>query len=250
MTFWKTSMIKILLIVLLFSFDTFSQDKTPSSEYGIETGVDLRVLKKLRRYILVAETKNRKELGDTDYNQALLGSYYRLTKRFRMGAFVQVEQGLRWDKDWVKGAKWGWQDINSRWDYSSVLDATYTDQFAGNFLWEMKTRLYYYHSREALQLRLRPGLRYFILKFGRPQWQFFTEVEAYMPLNYGENWIYEYWLYAGSLYQVTPKFSLGPVISFRERWFHAYDDFQKKSGQSFKTNFESTYLGLNALYNF
>lgn len=242
-------MIKFFFLVL-FSCSAFAVDKTPDSRFGLEHGFDFRLLKKHRRYLFLAESKNRRELTDSQYNQVLLGSYYRLTKRFRMGLFFQAEQGLRWDEDWEKGSVWRWQKMNSRWDFSSVVDATYNDKINRNWVWEMKSRLYYYHSRDALQLRLRPGLRYFVIKEGKPVWQLFTEVEGYIPLTYGEKSLYEYWVYVGSLYQFTRQFSMGPVVAFRERWFHAYDKFEDKSGESFKANFESTYVGLNALYVF
>lgn len=242
-------MIKFFFLLIL-PFSVLAQDKTPPDRTGVEYGIDFRMLKKHRRYLLLAETKNRREITDYMYNQVLLGSYYRLTKRFRMGLFFQAEQGLRWDEDWEKGAKWQWQNMNNRWDFSSVLDATYMDKLSRNWVWEMKGRLYYYHSRDSLQMRLRPGLRYFVISEGKPIWQIFTEVEGYIPLNYGSRSLYEYWLYVGSLYQVTDKFAVGPVVSWRERWFHAYDKFEEKSGQSFKTNYQSLYLGLNALYNF
>ncbi len=112
-------MIKWLLLFLL-CFPAFAS-KTPSSQNGYETGIDFRVLKKMKRFILLGETKNRKEITGHDYNQVMSGSYYRLTKRFRMGGFFQAEQGLRWDKDWRNsGTRWDWQNMNSRWDFSSV----------------------------------------------------------------------------------------------------------------------------------
>lgn len=246
----KISMTKFFFLLIFLCFSAFAQDKTPPDRKGTEYGIDFRMLKKYRRYLLMAETKNRREITDHMYNQVMLGSYYRLTKRFRMGVFFQAEQGLRWDEDWAKGAVWQWQKMNNRWDFSSVLDATYMDKINRNWVWEMKGRLFYYHSRDAIQMRLRPGVRYFVISEGKPTWQIFTEFEGYVPLNYGKKSLYEYWLYVGSLYQFTDRFALGPVVAWRERWFHAYDKFEEKSGQSFKTNYQSIYLGLNALYNF
>lgn len=245
-------MIRIFILLLGLQLSVvFAQDKTPDSTYGNEYGVDLRVIKKVKRNLLLLETRNRRELEDTNYHQLLTGTYYRFNNNLRMGAFLQFEKGLRWDEDWRRGPdKWEWQDIEDRWDFSSVLDATYADTFTNNFMWEMKSRLYYYHSRDAIQLRLRPGLRYFITKFGRPLWQFYTEFEAYMPLTYGVNDLYEYWVYAGALYQVTPRFAIGPVISYRERWFHAYEESELRSGESYKKSFESVYYGLSAVYSF
>lgn len=242
-------MIRIFLILILCTSTAFSADKTPDSKNGFETGIDLRAIKKKRRFLILAESKNRKELTGHDYNQVMAGTYYRITKRFRTGLFFQGEQGLRWDEDWKKiGSNWDWQDMNDRWDFSSVVDFTYNDRWKKNFVWEMKSRFYYYHSRDSLQLRLRPGLRYFILEHARPKWQLFTEFEAYVPLNYGTVSLYEYWLYVGGLYQVTNRFALGPVVSLRERWFHAYDGFEKKSGTTYRASYESIYLGLNLLY--
>lgn len=246
----KNSMIRFFLVFLL-SVPAFASIKTPKNRYGFENGLDFRVLKKHRRYIFLTETKNRKEITGVNYNQLLVGSYYRLTKRFRMGGFIQAEQGLRWDEDWRRiSTQWQWQNTNARWDFSTVLDATYNDKITNKLLWEMKTRVYYYHSRDALQLRLRPGLRYFVMRGGKPQWQIFTEFEGYLPVTYGNTSLYEYWLYIGTLYQLTENFALGPVVSFRERWFHAYHNFEKKTGESFKTHYQSTYMGLNVLYTF
>lgn len=249
MTSLKISMIKFFILFFLFSLSLYAQ-RIPKSEYGIETGIDLRLIKKHKRFILLAESRNREELKGTDYHQVLLGSYYRLTKRFRMGAFLQVEQGLRWDEDWKKrNGNWQWQNIESRWDYASVLDATYADRLTPEFLWEMKSRAYYFHSRDKLQLRIRPGLRYFVMKHGKPLWQIYSEVEGYLPLNYGDNFLYEYWVYVGALYQWNDHFALGPVLSFRERWFHEYDDFKDRTGESFRQKFQSTYLGVSAVYS-
>lgn len=242
-------MIKInILLLILFNSIAFGSIKTPNDETGIETGIDLRILKKQKKFILLAESKNRKELLDTTYHQLMFGSYYRITKRFRTGLFLQGEKGLRWDTDWRKKNAWDWADVNSRWDYSTVLDGTYNDTIKNNWVWEFKNRLLYYHSRNALLFKTRPGLRYFILKSGQPLWQLYSEVEAYVPLNYGSKKIYEYWVYIGSLYQITKKFSLGPVLSYRQRWFHSYDRFSDRANEKYQAQFSSLYTGLSALY--
>lgn len=244
-------MIKFLLFLLLilFSSFTFSVSKIPSDKQGTENGIDLRILKKLNDFILIAENKNRKELLDQDYHQVLLGTYYRLNKNLRFGIFAQAEQGLRWDGDWIKNSAWEWQNISGRWDFSTIADATYADKISSLFSWEWKNRFLYYHSRESLLLKTRPGLRYFFLKENRPWWQLYTEFEAYVPVNYGVNAIYETWIYFGGLYQLTDELSIGPMIALRERWFHAYPQFESKTGEKFRANFSSTYVGINLIYN-
>jgi hypothetical protein len=247
---WKIFMIKffILSTLLLLTSKLWSAN-TPSSKSGLETGIDFRALKQISHFILLGETKNRKEILGNDYHQLLLGSYYRLTKRWRVGLFMQGEQGLRWDSDWEKqGGQWRWQHLDSRWDFATVADSTYNNTISSNWVWEFKNRIFYYHSRQAAQLRTRPGLRYFILKDGQPWWQIYGELEAYIPLNYGKRSLYEYWCYLGRLYQVNSRFGIGPVISYRGRWFHSYDAFEKKTGKDFKTQFLSTYMGISAVY--
>ncbi|HXH76633.1 MAG TPA: hypothetical protein VNJ08_16800 [Bacteriovoracaceae bacterium] len=212
--------------------------------------MEFRLLKKLRRFVLVSEMKARKEITDETYSQVMLGGYYRVTKRWRMGLFGQAEQGLRWDADWGKGPSgWGWKNSQGRWDYSTVLDSTFMSQLTPKILYEVKTRLFYYHSRNALQLRVRPGVRYFVLKEGKPLWQLYTALEAYAPLNYGEGPLYEAWLYVGALYQLTSRFSFGPLIAYRQRWFRSYDRFEDISGETFDTTFTSTNIGLSAVYS-
>ena len=92
----------LILLTFFFSLNLWANRKSPTSKTGIEGGVDFRLLKKMDRYLFLVESKNRFELLDQNYRQFLLGSYYRLTKRFRTGVFFQSEQGLRWDDDWNK----------------------------------------------------------------------------------------------------------------------------------------------------
>src|SRR5665647_309444 len=243
-------MIKIfsLFLLSLFYVNLCRAQKTPSSRSGVETGIDFRALKKYKRYLFLVETKNRQELADTDYHQLMVGSYYRITKRFRTGLFFLNEQGLLWDNDWHKeNTVWQWSN-SSRWDFSTVLDTTYTNNLGRNWVWEIKGRLFYYHSRQALLLRPRPAIRHFILKLGQPWWQIYAEAEAYLPLNYGNKSLYEYWLYLGGLHQFTPNFSLGPVVSYRTRWFHPYKSFKAVTGQDYNATFKSVYFGLSAVY--
>ena len=244
-------MIKIffLFLSIIFMFENSWAGKKPRSQTGSEAGIEFRAIKKWQRYLFLFETKNREEILGTNYHQLMVGSYLRHTKRLRSGLFFQGEKGLRWDNDWRKeGSAWKWQDIGSRWDFSTVFDNTFNDQLSSNWVWEFKNRLFYYHSRAALQLRVRPGLRYFILEHGQPLWQIYSEVEGYIPLNYGKKTLYEYWLYLGALYQWNPRFSLGPVMAYRTRWFHSYEGFKDRTREQFKATFQSTYLGLNAVY--
>ena len=96
MMFWKISMIRFFLL-LCFVTSAFAVDRSPDSRNGFEHGLEFRLLKKYKRFIFLAETKNRKEVLGNDYNQVLAGSYYRITKRLRFGLFIQNEQGQRFD---------------------------------------------------------------------------------------------------------------------------------------------------------
>lgn len=243
-------MIRILLaLVFLLPVLGWADPRKPANKSGVEPGVELRLIKPVYRYVFMAETKSRKEITDETYSQVMLGGYYRITKRWRLGYFGQGEQGLRWDDDWHRFPdKWDWQSSQGRWDFSSVLDSTYMDNISTRLLYEVKARLFYYHSRNALQFRIRPGLRYFVLREGRPVWQYFTALEAYAPVNYGEGPLYEAWLYLGALHQFTGRLALGPTVSYRRRWLRSYEDFEDRSGVDFESVFDSVNIGLTAVY--
>jgi hypothetical protein len=238
------------LIFLLVSPLLFAGPNSPSPASGTENGIDLRVLKKHQRNIFVFETKNRNELLHQNYHQLMLGSYYRLTKKFRTGIFFQTEQGLRWDQDWRNSGDWDWGHISNRWDFSTTLDLTYQDKISSFFLWEWKNRLLYYHSRDAFLLKLRPGIRYFIFDKGKPWIQLYSQLETYSPINYGDHLLYEYWVYLGALFHLSKEVSLGPVFSYRQRWFHTYENFNDSTQESFREKFSSFYYGLNFLIQF
>jgi hypothetical protein len=238
------------LFVIFFLFSTKSIADAPASQSGVEEGLELRLIKQLSRFILMSETKIRNEITNETYSQVMLGGYYRITKRLRMGLFTQAEQGLRWDTDWKdKNGIWNWEGSSNRWDYSTVLDSTYMDEITKRTTYEYKIRFFYYHSRDALQLRIRPGLRHFIFKEGKPLWQLYTAVEGYAPINYGDGLLYEFWLYGGVLYQVSKHFSLGPLVSFRQRWFRSYDAFENKGNSNFERTFSSTNIALSGVYS-
>ena len=242
-------MIRFIYILLLICPGvTLGASKTPRSQTGHESGLDFRLIKKYDDFNFLAETKNRQEFLGQDYHQILTGLYYRISKKFRVGLFLQAEQGLRWDSDWIKNSSWEWGRISNRWDYSSVSDFTFQDLITNQFSWDWKNRLIYYHSREALLFKTRPGLRYFFLKDAKPWLQIYAEFEAYVPLNYGLNAIYESWSYIGALYQINDEFSFGPTLSFRERWYHSYSDFKTKTQEDYRVSWSSIYYGLTLNY--
>lgn len=240
-------MIKIIITLIIFIPIAYGVP-SPHSRSGIENGLDLRLLKAIDQFVLTTEAKARNELSDRDYFSILLGSYYRFNNKFRLGLFSQAEQGLLWEESWKKKNKWKW-DQDYTWDYSTVIDATYSNKFSSNLIWEVKNRIHYYHEKERLLWKLRPALKYFFIEDGRPSWVTYSMVEIYTPINYGKRTVYEYWFYNGILKQFTDEFSLGPVISWRQRFLHSYDGFKKKWGKEYSREFNSIYLGISATYS-
>jgi hypothetical protein len=237
----------------LLSLSAGALDNTPDSKMGSEVGLDVHVLVPRKRFIGLVEARTRSELTDESYRQLMMGTYYRVTKRWRVGYFAQFEQGLRWDEFWdSSNGKWGWKKRESGQDFSSVLDATYNDQIKGSarWLWESKTRLVHYHGRARTLAKQRFGVKYFDFEEGAPRWQHYSYLEGYFPLDYGKQALYEYWLYAGTLYHWDSQLSVGPYMAFRQRFFKAYDSFSDRTGKHYSTTFTSAFLGLSMVYQF
>lgn len=188
---------------------------------GNETGVDLRVFKKIQKTTLLFETKHRNELDSINYQLYNVGAYYRVLQNLKLGFFVWHEEGNRYDGDWKKTDNfWQWQQTNSRGENSLVFDVTPGFETSiENLVFEWKNRLIFNTANGNNLLRTRPGFNYFIFKDDRPLVNLFLQAEFYLPMSYGVRTVYERWIYLGILYHLDQNFLVGPYFSKRvRRW--------------------------------
>jgi hypothetical protein len=181
----------------------------------------------------------------------LVGAYAQPWRNLRLGAFYQLQYGVRHDEDWVKTDVWHWQDTGDRAEHLLVLDASPRVELAflpgENWMGELKIRWAYSSFNHQQTLRLRPGLTYFWLREGQAFLSFFAQYEGYFPLNYGEKTLYETWAYLGAIYHVSPIVQLGGYGALRTEFWTSPAAFTATTGRTWRVEADSTVLGLLAI---
>lgn len=67
------------------------------------------------------------------YRSLTAGSYYRLSKHIKVGAFYRLQMGALHDDDWVFiDPGWNWDDTRGRFEHLFILD--FSPRFQLNFL--------------------------------------------------------------------------------------------------------------------
>lgn len=210
------------LLLLIAPLTTYAwPPNNPSAGPSLVPNAQLRLFVDYDRVSLYSEAQSRWETA-TAINQSVLGGIYAQPFDWlRLGAFYQIQRGVRHDADWNwsdAANSWVWTDVNSRSESLLVLDVsprTLLPNLPGeNWVGELKMRYFYNYFNQNQTLTLRPGLSYFWLREGSPFWTFFLQYEAYLPLNYGASLIYEHWIYLSALKPITKEFQLGALVSY------------------------------------
>ena len=204
--------------------------------------------------------KDRKKELEFRYRSFMLGPYYRLFKNLHLGAFYKLQQGARHDDDWRgKNGLWQWDTtISKRTEHLLIFDVTprlLLDFLSGeNWVAEVKSRFEYNGFNRQQTAIVRPGLTFF--GFGKdsskPLLNFFLQYELWLPVNWGDNAIWETWIYAGFLVHVTDNISVGIHVAEKNTQWSRSAEFiakQKESSYGDTGKFNSTMFGLNILYN-
>src|SRR4030067_2621553 len=62
---------------------------------------------------------------ESPYRALTLGSYYRVLKNLKVGAFYRLQQGARHDDDWIDlNPGWGWRNTKDRTEQILIADVT------------------------------------------------------------------------------------------------------------------------------
>jgi len=157
-----------------------------------------------------------------EYKDVMAGSYVRLLKNLKVGAFYRLQYGDRHDDDWAQtpNGKWAWQNTVDRPESVAVLDVTPRFQLpflpGRNWVLGLKTRYEYNAFDREETLKLEPELDYFWMNGLEPRATFILRYQTYLPLNWGQTAVYERWLYLAGLWHATSWLSIGPEVSLRD----------------------------------
>lgn len=209
-------MIRTLLLLFFFSSSLYADhhledEKIHSSDYQ----ANLRFFKKLSKVKFTAEYTHQLRESQSDYKHFRLLGRYRLSKHFHFGLGAKTAWGIRHDEDWrLKDGSWSWWDSIERNENIIQTQISYRTMLPTSFdaIFEMRLLYEYNLFNDNQSINIRPGINWILT----PDHVIYTQVQAYIPLNYSEHSIYQWFVYTGYLYRVNKKFKLGPLISFGE----------------------------------
>jgi hypothetical protein len=189
------------------------------------------------------------------YRALTLGSYYRVHRNVKAGAFVRVQQGARHDDDWISpsAGAWEWEDTTDRTEVVAIADVT--PRFQLGFLpgenWVLAVKGRYeldtYNMEQSIKVR--PGLTYFWIVDRNPVLNASLAYEVDFPLNFGSTLIYDRWLYLDVLYHLTPTVKLEASIARRTwTWTDSSDFKDLHPTESYEVDTQPWVIGIGVLY--
>jgi hypothetical protein len=217
----------------------------------------IRFFYKTEQFSNLIEYKQQTEIDSKKESNLTIGSRYRLDRNFKIGTFISRRQGLRHDDDWVLNSSnvWAWINTNNRAENVAILELS--PRFLMPFLpgqkWVFEFRIRGERNLENDQntLKLKPALTYFWFHEGAPLMNFFLQYEAYLPLNYGTETLYQTWIYTGFSFHWTKRFKPGMFFTKFDKKWGPSAMFKSKTPQKTYTNKESgSILGVSLNINF
>lgn len=192
--------------------------------------------------------------GLRPYNSLMLGSYARVERHLKLGAFYRLEHGARHDDDFGPdpAKHWRWQETYGRPESSVILDASPRVElpFLPGRTWVASAKLRFEHDffNGENVLRLAPELAWFWMNGLSPRATIFLRQETALPLNFGETKIWQRWYYLAGLWHARPWLSLGPSVALREEVWSTSEAFRSTlPGHSYQTLYRAWVAGFTAV---
>ena len=189
------------------------------------------------------------------YRAITLGGYYRATKHLKVGAFYRLQQGARHDDNWINlDPGWAWWDTRGRTEHVLLLDAT--PRFLLDFLpgqswvFTLKNRYLFNTYNSQHTLTVRPGITYFLLRNREPRFNFSFNYDFYIPLNYGDTFLYAHWPYLNVLYHVSGIVKLDFSAAYKTVTWSTSEDAILAGESEYTVRANSLVFGLGMILQF
>jgi hypothetical protein len=180
------------------------------------------------------------------YKELTLGSYARVERHLKLGAFYRLQYGARHDDDWKNDApgRWSWRDTTDRPESVLILDATPRAALpflpGGNWVGSLKVRGEHNLFNGQSSLLVAPELAWFWMDGLQPRATVFLRFESWFPLDFGETTVRERWWYLAGLWHARPWLSVGPSLALRdETWSTSAQFAAKNPGADYKVQWRS-----------
>jgi hypothetical protein len=230
-------------------------DAIPQAPHGrpLEYEADENFIANEGLFSPVVETSERWQyVHQLPYKDVMVGSYARVDRCLKVGAFYELQYGARHNDDWaqaIPGGAFGWRNTIGRPESLFILDATPRAQLSflpgGNWTASLKTRYEYNLYNREETLKLEPELDWFWLDGLTPVATFSLRYQTYLALNFADALVYERWWYAAALWHATPWLSVGPQVGLRDEIWTTSSEFRSANpGARYSVTYKSWVPGL------
>lgn len=250
----KRILVISVIVILATGLQAFG-DHIPSQGGMFEFEGRTSLLLDLGRFDPLIELDGR--LEDTElefrYRSLTAGAYLRLHKNLKVGAFYRVQQGVRHDDDWIEPTVDWWEWVDSTNRSEQVLIADVSPRFLFDFLpgenwvFAVKNRYHYNTYNGQHSLMVRPGLTYYLLRNRDPLLNLSFNYGFYIPLNFGDTFLYEHEPYLSVLYHLNRNIKLELTTAFKTVIWSTSDD-SWANGDTYAVPNRSFVVGLGVLF--
>lgn len=230
-----------LLAALLLPATAFGAATPPAApaKRGTEYEASQRIVGKIGRFDPLADAAERWQYGGRSPARSFMtGTYFRVAKNLKVGAFYRLDYGDRHDDDWLrtKDTFWAWRDTTNRPEHVLVLDATPRVQLkflpGGNWVGSLKLRFERNYFSAQNVMFVEPELAWFWMNGLTPRATIFARQETGFALNFGGAQMWQRWWYLAGLWHAKPWLSLGPSIALKDETWSTSSSFNSFAGKT------------------
>jgi hypothetical protein len=255
-------MMKMIHIVAALSIlgAVFSQqllaDHVPPVPGGVvELEGNARLFLKYNNFTPLLDIEGRWEDENLEfrYHALTVGGYYRVHKNIKVGAFYRLQRGARHDDDWIDlNPGWEWQDTLNRNEHVLIFDFSPRFQLdfipGKNWVFMLKNRYLFNTFNNQHTVKVRPGLTYFLIVDRAPLLNFSVNYDLYIPLNYGETFLYGQWPYIDVLYHATEQIKITFSAAYKNIAWSTSQDAKDGGESHYTVNYKAFVLGAGLIF--
>lgn len=223
-SFGRTVLVFVCLSLGLPAGPVGASEHAPSApDTAVDFSTHLRVFLRADNWNPMVSVDVQSAHGLEQVQRSLtLGSYYRLHRNWKIGAFYRLQQAVHHDDDWKSvddSDGFTWRETGERTEHVLLVDVS--PRFllpwlpGEDWVFMLKSRFGYNTFNDHQWLQLRPGLTYFHIVDRRPRFNASLQWDFYVPFNFGEAPLYAHWPYLNVLYHLTPTVKLDASVAHR-----------------------------------
>jgi hypothetical protein len=251
----KIRFLFVASLLLAVSAAMAPAEHIPTNTGVIELESRTSLLMDVGRFDPLIELEGRFEETNLEfrYRSLTAGTYVRILKNLKAGAFYRIQQGARHDDDWIEPTVGVWEWVDSRTRAEQVLILDLSPRFLFDFLpgqnwvFAVKNRYLYNTYNGQQSILVRPGLTYFLMRSREPVLNLSFNYGFYIPLNFGDTFLYEHTPYLSALYHLNRNVKLELTAAYRTVIWSTSED-SLANGDTYAVPDRSFVVGFGLLF--